>query len=72
MPKELATYLLPFLIPVLGGLLGTLIEALGERWKIPALVALGQRIESILLDAPKMIRGSRKTAADKTEPKDPS
>lgn len=72
MSKELATYLLPFLIPVLGGLLGTLLEAAGARFKIPALVALGQRIEGILVDLPKAIRGSRKTAEENAEPKDPT
>lgn len=72
MSKELATYLLPILIPVLGGLLGTLLEALGTRFKIPALVAIGQRTEGLLTDLPKVIRGSRKTAEEKTANDPPS
>jgi hypothetical protein len=63
MPKELLTYLTPFAIPIAGGLIGTLLEALGERWKLPKLVAIGQRVEAILFDAPKAIRGSRMTRA---------
>ena len=64
---------LAVLIPLVGGLLGTWLEAIGTRYNRPTLVAIGQRIEGLLADLPKLIRGSRKTAEDKAaaEPKDP-
>lgn len=70
--SQLLVYLSPFLLPLLGGLFATLLEAVGERYKIPALVAFSQRVEGLLVDLPKVIRGSRKTAEEKTmNPKDP-
>ncbi len=46
------------------GPLGSTIEAIGEATKSPKLIALGQRLEAIGADVPKLLRGSRKTAAD--------
>ena len=62
---ELTAYLLPLLLPLAGGIAASLLEALGTRFKIPALVAFSQRAEGLFVDLPKVWRGSRKTAADK-------
>lgn len=37
------------------GLAGTLIEAAGNRWKIPALVAFGKKLEAGPNDLPKLL-----------------
>ena len=64
--------ILAVIVPLVGGLLGTTLEAIGEKTGRPWLVALGQRIEAALADVPKLMRGSRKTAEEKAEkPKDP-
>lgn len=44
------------------GAFGTALESLGVRFGIRWLESLGQRIEAIFGDVPKMIRGSRATA----------
>jgi len=44
------------------GPLGSLIELVGTSFKVSALVALGQRLEALGADLPKLIRGSRATA----------
>lgn len=41
------------------GAFGTALEHVGEVLKIHALVAIGQRLEAIFGDIPKLIRGSR-------------
>lgn len=41
------------------GLLGSALEAFGEKFQKPKLVAVGQRLESVSVDLPKLIRGSR-------------
>lgn len=41
------------------GLLGSALESFGEKFGKPKLVALGQRLESLSVDVPKLIRGSR-------------
>lgn len=41
------------------GAFGTALEHMGEVLKIQALVAIGQRLEAIFGDIPKLIRGSR-------------
>lgn len=45
------------------GPLGTVLEAIGEKFNYPLLVAFGQRLEAISVDVPKAIRGSRFTNA---------
>jgi hypothetical protein len=49
----------PVLVPLAGGLLGTALEKLGTHYKIAALVGIGQRVEALFADIPKLIRGSR-------------
>lgn len=41
------------------GPIGTALEAIGNSFKIPLLVSIGQRMEAAFLDLPKFIRGSR-------------
>lgn len=41
------------------GLLGSALESFGEKFGKPKLVAIGQRLESVSVDLPKLIRGSR-------------
>jgi hypothetical protein len=43
------------------GLLGSGLEAFGEKFGHPKLVAIGQRLEAASIDLPKLIRGSRFT-----------
>lgn len=43
------------------GLLGSALESFGEKFSMPKLVAVGQRLESLSVDVPKLIRGSRFT-----------
>lgn len=45
------------------GLVGSVIEFIGERKNWPALVKLGQRLEAASLDLPKLWRGSRMSNA---------
>lgn len=56
----------PVLVPLVGGLVGTGLETLGTKLKIASLVGIGQRVEALFADVPKMIRGSRATAMLKT------
>lgn len=66
-PIDFLLWASPVLIPLVGGLIGTGLEALGAKLKIAALVGIGQRVESLLIDLPKLIRGSRLTAAESTK-----
>lgn len=47
------------------GLLGSVLEAIGEATKRSWLVAFAQRLEAASIDLPKLLRGSRATAAAK-------
>lgn len=47
------------------GAVGSLLEAAGGALKRPGLVAFGQRLEALGVDLPKLVRGSRLTAAQK-------
>jgi len=42
------------------GLAGTLIEWIGTTYAKPALVSLGQRLEAISADGPKLLKGNPK------------
>ena len=44
------------------GAFGTALEHAGEVLKLSALVKIGQRLEAIFADLPKLIRGSRYSA----------
>ncbi len=67
--NEQLTALVPLLVLALKalgitgsiGLLGTLLESIGERFGYPKLVRFGQGLEGIAADIPKLIRGSRAT-----------
>ena len=50
-------------IAVAAGLFGTALEKIGEAAKKPWLVAIGQRLEALSIDVPKLLRGSRFTSA---------
>lgn len=45
--------------PILGAI-GTGIEAIGTAVAKPALVAIGQRLEAIFIDGPKLLKGTPK------------
>lgn len=45
------------------GLLGSILEAIGEAKKWPGLAAIGVRLEALSVDFPKLWRGSRMTNA---------
>jgi hypothetical protein len=47
---------------VAAGPFGSLLEGIGTAAKLSWLVAIGQRLEALGVDLPKMIRGSRATA----------
>lgn len=49
-------------VAVCVGPLGSLLEFAGTAFKFSPLVALGQRLEALGADLPKLIRGSRATA----------
>jgi len=42
------------------GLVGTLIEWIGTTYGKPALVKLGQRLEALSADGPKILKGDSK------------
>jgi hypothetical protein len=63
--ETLLLWALPVLIPLVGGLIGTALEALGAKYKIRALEGIGQRVEALFADLPKLIGGSRFTALKK-------
>lgn len=50
------------LCAALAGPLGSLLEAAGNALKVSALVTIGQRLESVSVDLPKLWRGSRYTS----------
>ena len=49
------------------GLVGSALEAVGEYKKWPKLIAFAQRLEAASIDLPKLLRGSRATAAANAE-----
>jgi hypothetical protein len=65
--KALALWASPVLVPLVGGLVGTGLEALGAKYKIKALEGIGQRVEALFADIPKLLRGSRLSAATVAE-----
>lgn len=40
---------------IIMGLIGTGLEALGNKWKVPALVAIGKKLEAGPNDVPKLL-----------------
>lgn len=50
------------LVAVAAGPVGSLLEGIGTALKLSWLVAIGQRLEALGMDLPKMLRGSRATA----------
>lgn len=59
--QEFLLWASPVLVPLVGGLVGTGLEKLGTKFQIAALVGIGQRVEALFADVPKLIRGSRAT-----------
>lgn len=59
---EILIWASPILIPLVAGLIGTALEALGAKYGIKSLEGIGQRVEALFADIPKLIRGSRLTA----------